>query len=538
MSDPRYRRLLRSLLLPINLKYEDVCATKLADILTGEVGTEFDEQSSWLESQVANWEDCETPSQKLAALIVELLIVGNSDYQAVISENYFLAHKELIENQLVGFELARSFLSHLLLVARLADEELMSSAQISIILHAMNPSAGFGRRSIEAILGKMRMAPSISADNISSVFESDKQFLIDAFGDAELDECISKVSTIGQSLGFKGKLETHLATLANEHEISKYTPYIQILHYQCSILEFFDHFVKDFYEFSPRGAAAKHLFSLYPSSMVNASNPFLNNAKSVAQVDFPWAAAKKNKEFPGAAALFTILDGLDEMGYAASKELAQWLRSFIHRFMIAAEPLITPLPETLDVNDYELILDRVSVKNTATKGIIEQRVVDALATVLHKKSGGWVARGIGDSVNASNLSKKKLGDCDFQNLNLNEVVAYEAHGGLLTQTYLNEHINTLPKSAKPRISEWAGFSEPSNWTVKIVFVAHDFNASLPQNLEISGTQFCFEFLSYQELIGKVNIANALEPLNRLVLEPLSKDKTPSFVRTAFINLME
>jgi len=533
-----HRRLLRTLLLPIDLRLESDCVNTMVQYFNRVAGDAIEDHAIWLDGQVNDWDESGVASAELKELVKSLLEVGNSDYAQAICDNYFVAHIELVDNQLVPSALARSFLSHLLLISRLAGEEKMSCAQISKILDAMNPSAGFGRRSVEAILKKMGMAPSISIENISTLFDTDKSLVPDFFGDATLDECAVAVSNVAFSLGFKENLGMHLSSLLDESEVDKFTAYAQILHYQCSILEYYDHHVKDFYEFSPRGQAAMQLFDSYPASMVKARNPFLNNAKSVGQINFPWAAAKKNNEFPGAAALFSILDGLDEMGYAARQELALWVRCFIHRFMVSAEPLDTPLPDSINEDLCASLVSNVARENTSTRGIIEQRLVDALAALVHQEDDGWVGRGIGDSVNASNLSKKKLGDCDFQHIDNRDAVAYEAHGGLLTQTYLNEHMKTLPKSAQPRIDEWKTYSNTSDWHVQVVFVAHEFNAQIPDDVEIDGVRFSVEFISYNDLIAQTADTPKEEILNQLVLNPLSRRNTPSFVRQAFLNLLE
>jgi hypothetical protein len=537
VNNHQYQRLLRTLLLPINLKLESACVDVMPIFFNQVAGDVFEDHVLWLKGQIEEWHESGCATEQLTTLVQSLLKAGNSDYADIISEYYFVAHTELIEHQLVDFELSRSFLSHLLLIVRLTDEEKMSCAQISKILDAMNPSAGFGRRSVEAILKKMKIAPGISKQEIIELSEQDKLLITEVYGDASLQECIARLANVASSLGFKGNMLRHLTVLINEDDVTRFNPYVQILHYQCAILEFYDHDVKDFYEFSPRGAAAGWLFNHYPRAMVNASNPFLNNAKSVGQINFPWAAAKKNKEFAGAAALFTVLDGLDEMGYAARNELALWIRCLIHRFMICAEPLDTPLPNKLSGAQYAKVIAQVAAGNTATRGIIEQRLVDALSVVMHQEADGWTSRGIGDAVNASNLSKKKLGDCDFQHIALKKVVAYEAHGGTLTKTYLQEHLKTLPKVARPRIEEWKTYSNVNDWQVEIVFVAHAFNVAVPADFILHGVHFSVSFFSYEQMISRTDSNLLTNRLNQLLLTPLSANKTPSFVRQAFIQLL-
>ncbi|MDN3717431.1 hypothetical protein [Vibrio breoganii] len=535
MIDTNYRRLLRTLLLPINLKLEETCVEALRDDLLNTLGGNFEEHELWLLGQIDCWQEDNKPPPALKKLVCHLLEVGNYDYKTEISTTYFACHGDLIKTHLFSHSSASSYLSNLLLIARLADEDKMSSAQISVIMNAMNPSINFERRSLQPIIAKMKISAgsSFGKKEIDELWEMDKSSIEDAFGDLGLTGCIDKVTEIASSLGYKKDLSYQLEVLANQNDTpEKYTPYIQILHYQCSILEYYDHLVKDFYEFSPRGQACTRLLDKYPNSIKNASNPFLNNAKSVALVDSSWAASKKNKEYEGALVLFHILSELDKLGYAARKELAQWLRYFIHRFLDLAEPLGNPLPNQLNENKFNKALEALLQMNSGTKGIIEQRIVDALCLASYQKD--WKSRGIGDAVNTSNLSKKKLGDCDFQKFDSKEVHAYEAHGGNLSQGYLDEHMRTLPKLLKPRLNEWQSFSDVSDWKVTIWFIAHEFSAIVPDKVNISGVDVEVKFLSFTKFATQVGVEHALPFLKSHLIEPLSKSTTPAFVRRAFM----
>ncbi|CAH7010458.1 conserved hypothetical protein [Vibrio chagasii] len=539
MIDTNYRRLLRTLLLPINLKLEETCVSALREYCLDNLGGDFDEHELWLRGQVDIWKDSNQPPQALKKLICNLLEVGCNDYKVEISTTYFACHNDLLKNHLFNFESASSYLSNLLLIVRLADEEKMSSAQISVIMNAMNPSINFERRSLQPIVAKMKIlaGSSFGITEIDELWDLDRNSVENAFGDLDLIGCIDKVAVIAASLGYKLDIRYQLEVLVNQiASPEKYVPYIQILHYQCSILEYYDHLVKDFYEFSPRGQACTRLLDRYPESIKNASNPFLNNAKSVSLVDASWAASKKPKEYEGALVLFQILSELDRLGYAARKELAQWLRYFIHRFLVLAEPLGNPLPDVLDESKFNQALQAMLARNTGTKGIIEQRIVDAFCLAHYE--AGWKGRGVGDAVNASNLSKKKLGDCDFQNLELKEVHAYEAHGGNLSQGYLKEHMRTLPKLIKPRLLEWDSFSDTSDWKVTIWFIAHEFSAKVPSNVNISGVEFEVKFLSFKEFSELVGIEETKPYFQSHFLDPLSESKTPAFVRKAFMGFYE
>jgi len=537
MANNKYRHLLRTLLLPIELKNEKECSEELKVLLSDTAGANFEEQANWLSNAISSWEEAGEPSRSLAKLIKQVVLVGSDQYGEIISENYFGVYNELISNQLAQNAQARSFLSHLLLITRLSVEERMSRAKIARILDTLNPSAGFGRRSLAPIINKLKVGPNLTEENIKSLYEDDKFAAPALFGDFSIEEAIEETGQVGLRLGTDISISDHLHALIDLTNLEKFSQYIQILHYQCSILEFCDHDVQDFYEFKPRGKAALWLFEQYPGSMVAAGNPFLNNAKSVSQVDFLWASAKKNKEFPGAYALYSILSSLDNLGYSARKEVALWVRCLIHKLIEFADPHEIDLPDSLDNTIYKKVFENLARTNTETRGILEQRVVDAATSAINPESKGWVARGIGDAVNASNLSKKKLGDCDFQNLNLRRVSAYEAHGGDLTQTYINEHIRTLSKLFKSRIEEWSTFSSPQEWTVVITFIAHSISAELIDSFEIEDVSVEISYITYEDFFNLIEWERISESLDTMILEPVNAKRTPLFVKERFLSLM-
>ena len=81
------------------------------------------------------------------------------------------------------------------------------------------------------------------------------------------------------------------------------------------------------------------------------------------------------------------------------------------------------------------------------RGVIEQRVVDAIANRI--RPTGSRSRGLGDPVNAANTPRRKLGACEFQDIASSHVVAYEAHAGVLTETYVGAHLAGLDRGIRP-----------------------------------------------------------------------------------------
>src|SRR5690606_8367197 len=107
------------------------------------------------------------------------------------------------------------------------------------------------------------------------------------------------------------------------------------------------------------------------------------------------------------------------------------------------------------------------------RGVLEQRIVDALAATIHPEEAGWRSRGLGFPVNANNLSTRRLGDCDFQRPptpnSPAELVAYEATAGELRRTYLMGHLQTLRRCARARLPELESIADPADWRLRVTF---------------------------------------------------------------------
>ncbi|MBB1634795.1 hypothetical protein A9975_28565 [Cupriavidus sp. UME77] len=440
---------------------------------------------------------------------------------------------------------ATAFLSHIFLIVDLAADEGLSSAQIAKLLAEIDPRVGFSRQSIATALQAVKLEPGLELKNVQRLFTRDQNSELKAFADADLATAIQLVSDKASRLGFEGNMEMALTDLlrvnisAGQEETFAYVPYLQILHYQCVIADAFDHAITDLYEFAPRGRAALWLFDQYPPALATAGNPFLNNAKSVERIDESWARSKKPSELPGASALVFVLSGMEVMSFAARRELARWVRLLLHRLMRLKELLADPIPAVLASPEIKSILDAVATGNTCTFGILEQRVLDALVSGKHLQAAGWRGRGLKDSVNATNLSQRKLGDIDFQHAASLEIVAYEAHGGELSTVYIDEHVRTLRKVFKRRKEELIGIAELDRWKIRIVFVAHKL-ADHPRPLEIiDGVKIELSAVTFRDFFATCPPPGALEAeFEEYVRLPLSAKRMPHEVRQVVNSLLQ
>lgn len=522
----------RSLLLPINASLEDACLGVLTEELK-ELGLSHAECPAWLRDQAARWHDEGAPSDQLRDALCKAIEVGHPDLGKALSQRYFKLHADLQTDHLLSHEQATAFLSHALLMARLAGEERMSSAQVANLLVVRDKRVNFSRQSVDVCVSRLGVKRPLEVDGVESLFKKDREQEEAVFADADLAVGAEIVSQAAARLLFPNDMLRALQTLAREDDIGNYSPYLQMLHYQCVVAEFYDHAVTDLYEFNPRGNAVKWLIRQYPRALSRAGNPFLNNAKSVERVDGSWARSKKRNERPGATALLSILEGLESMGFAARQELAGLLRCWLHRVMRLAVPAAVELPKAFNAGQIGSVLKAIKSGNSNTAGIIEQRVVDALTSIRHRKEDGWRSRGIGDSVNATNISRKKLGDCDYQNADKRNVVAYEAHAGTLTQTYLDEHVRTLEKAVRLRREEWSSFSEPDEWQVDILFIAHRLDVKRRHAFAVEGVKVEIRSVTFDELIGAGPMPQEfVSSFQEHVMAPLNEKRTPDHARKA------
>lgn len=530
-----FREAFRALLLPIAPDREEGCVSACEEALI-QRGILADDLPVWLRLRADEWLESGNPPGDLREIVTLALECGHTELGNSVAHKYFDMHSGLSSNHLLSHGEASAFLSHSLLIARLAKDEFMSAAQIANLVSARDDRVGFSRQSVETVLGHLDLKPRVTRERHENLFEVDRSLEETLLADADLMVAADMVATAARQLGFPRDVAGMLMTLVRSQDLDEYTPYLQMLHYQCSIAEFYDHAVTDLYEFAPRGAT--WFFEQYPEVMVSAGNPFLNNAKSVERATIGWARSKKARHRPGALALVGLLEGLEEMGFAARQELAGWIRRWLHRVMRVASEISYRLPERLDPPQIERLLASVAAAQTNTAGILEQRLVDAISSMEHSVGDGWRARGLSDAVNATNVSRRKLGDCDYQHTTNRYVHAYEAHGGRLTDIYFQEHLRTLRRSLSARADEWSGFSDREEWEVMVTFIAHESDIPGMQQHNIDGTPVNLAVKSFRDFVAEAPPADELvEAFANLVLTPLNERRTPNSARRKLLELV-
>jgi len=524
---------LRALLLPTRLNFQLQPARALGAFFRS-ANIRFADFSAWVDLQLGLWSDTGAAGPALKKAVTGVLRSADPIHGVRLGECYFDLHRDLVKKHFLTHEEARAFLSAAFFMCELAVTERWSSAQIAKVMAGRGEHVAYSRQTVSLLLTKMGYSTEVTLAQMKALHQRDGEMNLFYFADADAHASSDIVAALANRLGCHIPLEPELRALAPEAKLNCYTPYLQMLHFQCVIAELYDHAVLDIYEFMPRGSVAEWLFDAYPPTMSNSNDPFLNNAKAVETLDEKWVRSKRQAERRGALALVRTLGGLDGMAFEPRRELAKALRMWIHRVIKLSEPLTVVLPSLLSGRQIARLLSTVSRQNTETYGILEQRFVDAISDALHPSEEGWRSRGVGDAVNTTNTSQVKIGDCDFQHSGTKVVVAYEAHGGELTPVYFDEHVRTLRATMRRRSSEMAGIAELDTWKVELVFVAHKISVTPCDPIDMHGVKVSFRFITFADL-GALVPADLPAWTTRL-LEPLALRGTPNEIRRTCLGI--
>ena len=548
MSSTHVEQALRALMLPTRVHQEINCGAALGKYLVSlKVATE--DYLTWVHVRLSGWEESQKPHAELASLVKTVLnancTIDKTETDAVaarLASQYFDIHRKLLLDHLMTFGEARAFLSHAFVLADLTKAHTFSSAQIAVLLANQPLFSSYGRQAITSVLLKLQISNAVSVDQIKALFSQDAALEVQSLADATISGSSEFVAAKASALGFQGDIFDALFKLspvvnASGSVSSPFTPYLQILHYQCCLTEFVDHDVTDIYEFAPRGGKCEWLHEQYPHAIAGAKNPFLNNAKSVEVLDRGWARSKKLNERPGALALLDILTGLQRMSFFARREVAFWIRMWLHRILRVSGESAVRLPATIASIQIEQLLAKVSIGNTRSFGIIEQRVVDAIA---YCQFPARRSRGLGDSVNATNLSNSKFGDCEFLDPTTFAITAFEAHAGQLSRIYIDEHLASMRKSLPKRIPELTSITDLSCWRVEVIFVAHTIIGDLEKHVVVDGLKVTIRAIEFADLLSKKSLpiqSQLTLAINEYVLKPLREYRTPNDVRNSFLAIL-
>lgn len=500
---------------------------------TAKQGVSSDSIALYLTNLVEEWLESGTISFELKK-ITGLVLSVQSNLGTQFQQGYFDALNKLTGSRhLLSIAGARGLLSDALLVRRLLVEERMSSAQVAQVLNASQNTSVYTwkhAQQVASALGEKPVLPEVAVEAVSRLDEArDRSF----FADADLNTAIELLADRAMRLGYRGDLRRQLHQFAPDG--GQFAPaYSVILHVSALITEFFNHPLSQAaYEFTPRGGAVEELVDRVHKSYSASESPYLNNAKGAFAFDTAWAWGRKEGFQSRAHALVAILADLGAMPYVPRRELASLFRVFAHRL----EALLRPSQRALDLPSKEATLPflrELSRGNTATFGILEQRTIDFLGPIL-LPSGRW--KGVGDSVNASNISRRKLGDLEVERPSEREIVAIEVHGGALTRPYVSAHQRTFARLLNQRTAELELVADPGEWNVTVSYVAHGVSGLTPYSIQIGDFTVQYEFQTFESFFEGIDDSDITGLFDYLV-SALNERRVPQAVRNRFSELID
>lgn len=432
-------------------------------------------------------------------------------------------------------------LSQLSLILVLAEDFNNSPARIARLLGSTDMINHVSWKAIQSILVLFGVRNELDVELVSALISKDKIASAEEFGDADertVAELICNQScAYGMDEGFSKALMRLIAPVSEP----TFIPYLQILLYVAVIDHFYDHPSEYIYTFKPRGAVANLIFGNFPAVLAPGGNPMLNNFKAINRITMDWAESRDdNRE--QAKALVKVVISLSALPYPARKQISSTIRRGIIRFIEVRTPSAIILPSECSYDDAIRFVGNVASIPTNTRGIIEQRLTDFIGAYWHQESN-WRSRGLGDPVNATNTSSRKLGDCDFQNSHDYRCSALEAHAGRLTNIYFFEHLRTLRLNLPARIAEWNKISDIAEWQLKVIFLVHESSMTVLDPPELLDLRCDFVIKTYSEFLAEISNCSELDKLtiSRLfkewVIDPLNSPKTPQYAKQKALDLL-
>ncbi|EPR76393.1 hypothetical protein ADILRU_1158 [Leifsonia rubra CMS 76R] len=523
--------LVRSLLLPLaETGYADAVGQLASQLDTWNVDEA--DRSMFVQDLIQRWRGANPAPANLRKL-VSLALDSQPDLPAGFAKKYFVSLEKLqSRNNLLSFEQARGLLSNTLFIKNLLQRDGMSAAQVALILNASQNTIAFTWRHVQIIADALSVRPSLEGASVAVLHEQDLENEPLSFADANPAESIEILAQKAAELGYPGDMADQLKRFLNAAGNFE-SAFAVVLHVNALITQFFDHPLSQAaYEFEPRGTVISTTMKTAHPSYQAAESPYLNNAKGTFAFDTNWAWGRKERNRRQAHALVELLDGLGEMAYHPRRELASWVRQWLLRMERArSETFVLVDPSTKE--GAKRAIARILAANTATQGVLEQRLLDLAVAIQYAHENGWLLRGIGDSVNASNVSKKKLGDLEAENPRSKKIDAFEPHGGKLTQLYVDRHRNSLAQVLQMRLDDLQAFGPASEWQVRVVFIAHDVSAMQDFYEEILGFGIQYEFVTYESYFLEFQWDDsALDKFATLLVDPISEPWIPDAIKLA------
>lgn len=543
----------RTLLLPLRPgtggKYSD-----RAEEILNDMGVRSDHED-WVLVEAARWQETGTPSPAFRRFVKELLFsptrapktfaidvisdAADPDQHARrLSEEYFTLHAAMMSGENVSHQEASRILSHTHTIALLASGSGMTASRIYGMLSRDGIAIGRGWASVRTILDRLGFRQELKRPEVEALYVEDAAAEPELFGDLDIPESIQHAADACRDFGYRGDLGKQLRTLIVDNF---HPPYLCMIHFQLTALTIYHHRVSNAYEFEPRGQGLLWLAGQYLNAGLDvAGSPFLNNAKSVDTLDEFWAATKRAAQRPSARALAELLQEFDTLSDPSRSAAARYLRCLFHRVMrITREktgPLPNPLP-ALNAAQTNALCAGIARGNTGTTGVLEQRLTDCWLMHIGGDIADWHAKGFGDSVFATNTSRKKFGDAELKHRRDPRIIAVEAHGGHLTQMYVDEHLATLARVLPVRTEELEDRAPIQDWLLDLDFVSHSADPGLLAGANVGGLPVRITYRRFSDITPIAADPDFQRLVGEHFVAPLNVVHVPGRFRQAALELI-
>lgn len=462
-----------------------------------------EERGDYLSFEIQKWRETRSPSRILRSVVEECLS-AEEIFGTRFRKSYFETHAKLISSGNLSFENASALLSHANLIAQLLTVDHLSCAQIASLLSARRGGFEYNWNQLQIVAKSLDSFPAVDGTRLLKQSQEDVDAAYDMFADASPENCIPVIVEIGQQLGYPGDLNATLSQFLPSLE--EFVPaYAVIVNTNLLIVSDYDHPVSAAYEFTPRGDVAKKLQHDRHPSYTATESAYLNNSKGAFAFDRNWAWSRKPGIRSQALAMADLFSGLNQMAYPARRELSRWIRSWLMKIEDSFRQNQVPVISA-DFEGISRFFESLSSGNTGTFGVLEQRAVDFLSAVLlDSQEPEYEVRGRGDSVSASNTSRLKFGDIEYKSNDKRSIIAFEAHGGHLSEFYIDIHVASLRRILPRRELELKQAAAPADWDFEVKFVAHDLTGmnSGAQTHDIEGFRVRLSAMSFRELWNQV-----------------------------------
>lgn len=487
----------RQLLLPISPDNEEHSIEQIFEHLSV-MGLSEEEMLSRLEAYDEMLLANKPSIPRCFRAIIDKVLYGEAWVEGLgLPHIIYLRLRQKLAVAMVPVEASRLLISYAPLVYTLATTYRMSAAAISLIISKQNVSYEYHWKIVQRMLRVMQIDTVISVNQIRNLIQGDQLLELDFFADATIHDAVEiSCEWIEKLSGLS--MHVDLRRLFGLEGSEHFFPYLQVLHYCALTGRFYDHPTTCLYEFSPRGEVGHAVFDAAPAIYTPKGNPILNNFKAIDRANEEWAAMRSDYPIQ-ARALVNVLTRLESVPYLARKAALEVISCLLFLYYrLSASQNMEAVQRIESVAQIEILRLWISREQTATKGIAEQRFFDTYLTGLYREQPNYRLRGIGDSVNASNLSKKKLGDVEAFSAKDQKIVGYEIHGGKLTQPYVDGHIKSLIRVLLERTEELTNIAVPEDWKLEIIFIAHDLGGVKASQVAENGFEIGLKFFTYEK----------------------------------------